>query len=203
MKPYFLVLVAAALLTSCAGSSSEQKADSTTVSPETAVVTSANISEYAGYIDGSANARRILTLHNFKNGNSSYAIVAIYNEADHPLRLYMYPEGKITDGQSETWVYLDSLSGKPVLLREMIKTHDKVTENAFYYGNDSLLQAETRSAKDLSALENATIDTFEPTAGTSAYTADSLSKSLLKAVKEGGKAPGQDSTAMARQQAAH
>lgn len=197
MKPSSLVIIAAVLFTSCAGSSSEQKADSTAVAPETAVVTAANISQYAGDIDGSANARHILTLHNFQSGNSSYAVVAIYNDTDHPLRLYMYPEGKITGAQRETWLYLDSVSGKPVLLREIIKTHDKVTENAFYYRNDSLLQAETRSAKDLSALENATIDTFESSNGTSASTADSLSQSLLKAVKAGGKAPGHDSTATA------
>ncbi|MRG47840.1 hypothetical protein GFS24_22145 [Chitinophaga sp. SYP-B3965] len=172
MKPYSLFFLLAIVFTACAGPSSEKEAvaDSTQKAPAAVSSTPTDISTYVGDIDEKAGSDYcLLTLHDFLNGENSNGAVAIFNNSGQPLRLYLYPEGDQRIKAPQTWIYLDSLSGKPVMLREIVESENNVTENSFYYGNDSVLQTETRAAADLASLEKAAFTGYQSPAAPSDY----------------------------------
>lgn len=172
MKPYSLFFLLTVVFGACAGPSSdkEAKADSTQNAPAAVSSTPTDISTYVGDIDErSGSDFYLLALHDFLNGDNSNGIVAVFNNSGQPLRLYLYPEGDQRIKAPETWIYLDSSSGKPVMLREIVGSEGNVTENSFYYSNDSVLQSETRAAADLPSLEKAAFTTYQSPAAPSDY----------------------------------
>lgn len=172
MKPYSLIFLLTVVFAACAGPSSEKEAvaDSTQSTIPAVSSTPTDISTYVGNIDEkSGSDYYLLALHDFLNAENSNGIVAVFNNSGQPLRLYLYPEGDQRIKAPETWIYLDSSSGKPVLLREIVESQSNVTENSFYYSNDSVLQAETRSAADLPGLEKAVFAGYQSPAPPSDY----------------------------------
>lgn len=146
------------MFTACAGPSSEKKAEAAEDSAAVAEVEhTTDISAYIENIDDNAGKTgRMLTSHNFPMGDNSAGLVVIYSPTWKPMRLYLYPEGQVTAVSTESWIYLDTLNGQPMVLREIVKRKDSVRENTFYYKGHNLAYSETRSAKDLAGLENAT-----------------------------------------------
>ena len=191
MKPYSLFFPVAIVLASCAGPSSEKKAEEDSVQTSTVAVSSTptDISTYVGDIDEkSGSDYYLLALHDFLNDGSSSGVVATFSNSGQPLRLLLYPEGNQRIKAPQTWIYLDSLSGKPVLLREIVQSENSVTENSFYYGNDSVLQSETRAAGDLPGLEKAAFTTYQSPAPPGDYRlqpaeVNKMVEKVLKAVK--------------------
>ncbi|WP_343305308.1 hypothetical protein AAHN97_27675 [Chitinophaga niabensis] len=172
MKPYSLFFLLTMMLAACAGPSSEKKAETDSVQTNATAVSSTptEISTYVGDIDEkSGSDYYLLALHDFLNGENSNGIVATFNNSGQPLRVLLYPEGDQRIKAPQTWIYLDSLSGKPVLLREIVESEKNVTENSFYYGNDSVLQSETRAAADLPSLEKAAFTAYQSPAAPSDY----------------------------------
>lgn len=190
MKPYTLLCLAAAMLAACAGPSTEQKADSTAVQPAGIHANPGYISTYAGNIDEQSGSNyRMLALHDYKRGDHSIGVMGLFRDSAHAVRLYLYPEGKQPGPQTETWLYLDSANGRAVLLREIVTQDGKVTEHSFYYNNDSVLQAETRAATDLTLLEDAAFAPFQSPAPTLDFrlrpaAVDSLAQKVIRAVLE-------------------
>lgn len=201
--------MAAVVLSACAGPGSEQQADSAaTETPEAVTASAAAISSYVGDVDEQIGQQyRTLAVHNFMRGDNAAGIIAIFNDHNQPLRLYIYPEGKLTGDQTETWIYLDSLTAKPVLLREIVATTGKVTENSFYFGNNALLQAETREAKDLTALEEAEIKPYQSPGGQDfrlqPAAVDSLAKQAISAVEADRKDLSKEANYLRKQGAAY
>lgn len=164
MKPYSLFFLLAVVFGACAGPSSEKEAvaDSSQTTPAAVSSTPTDISTYVGDIDEkSGTDYYLLALHDFARGDNSTGVVATFNNNGKPLRIYLYPEGDQRTKAPQTWLYLDSVSGKTVLLREIVESEGNVTENSIYYGNDSVLQTETRAAADLPGLEKATFATYQ------------------------------------------
>lgn len=211
MRPYAFILTAAVVLSACAGPSSEKQAagDSTVTVPEAVTASATDIASYVGDVDEKIGAQyRTLAVHNYMHGDNAAGIVAVFNDHNQPLRVYIYPEGKQVDEQRETWLYLDSLSGKPVLLREIVTTKDSVTENSFYFGNNTLLQAETRAAKDLPSLEAAGFAPYQSATGQDNYrlrpsAVDSLVKEVLQVVEADRKDLSKEANLMRKQGAAY
>ena len=211
MKPYSLVLIAAVVLSACAGPSTEKQAEDSvsTATPRAVVASTEAISSYAGDVDEKISGQyRMLAAHNYMRGDNAAGIVAVFNDNNQPLRLYIYPEGKQVGAQTETWLYLDSLTGKTVLLREIVAIKDKVTENSFYFGNDSLLQAETRAAADLTALDEAEFTAYKSPDSETDYrlqpaAVDSLAKQVIRAAESDRKDLSSAANAVRKQGAAY
>jgi uncharacterized membrane protein len=164
MKPYSLFFLLTVVFGACAGPSSQKEAaaDSTQTSSAGAASTPTDIGNYVGGIDEkSGSDYHLLALHDFAQGDNSSGVVAAFNQNGQPLRIYLYPEGDQRIKAAQTWIYLDSLSGKPVLLREIVESEGNVTENSFYYNEDAVLQSEKRAAADLPGLEKAAFVTYQ------------------------------------------
>ncbi|AWO01997.1 hypothetical protein DLD77_09975 [Chitinophaga alhagiae] len=146
-----------ALLAACAGPSSEKKAaEEDSASAVTEIEHTTNISAYIEGIDDYAGTGgRMLTAHDFAVADNSSGLVAIYSSTGKPLRLYLYPESQQSGNATESWIYLDTLNGKPIMFREVVKEANQVRENSFYYKGDALAHSESRVAADLAALNDA------------------------------------------------
>lgn len=211
MKPYSLVLIAAVVLSACAGPSTEKQAEDSVATGTPAAVTAsaADISTYVGDVDEQIGQHyRMLAVHNYLRGDDAAGIVGVFNDHNQPLRLYIYPEGKQVGNQTETWLYLDSLTGKTVLLREIVVDKDKVTEHSFYFGDNTLLQAETRTAKDLTELEEAEFTPYQSAESATDYrlkpaTVDSLAKEVIRVVEADRKDLSKEANYVRKQGAAY
>lgn len=191
MKPYSLFFLLTVVFGACAGPSSEKEAaaDSTQTSPDVVATTPTDISTYVGNIDEkSGSDYHLLALHDFAQGDNSAGVVAAFNNNGQALRIYLYPEGDQRIKAPQTWIYLDSLSGKPVLLREIVEGEGTITENSFYYNKDAVLQSEKRSAADLPGLEKAAFVTYQSPDAAADYRlkpteVSNLAEKVLAAVK--------------------
>jgi uncharacterized membrane protein len=164
MKPYPVLLLGVALFTACAGPSSEKKAEEAEDSAAVSEIEhTTDISAYIENIDEHAGKTRMLTAHDFAMGDNSAGLVALYSPTWKPLRLYLFPESQQTAVSTESWIYLDTLNGRPIVLREVVKDKNSVRENTFYYKDNNLAYSETRSAKDLAELEDAAFAPYKST----------------------------------------
>ncbi|WP_123846625.1 hypothetical protein [Chitinophaga lutea] len=162
MKPYPVLLFGIALFAACAGPSSEKKAEGSDSTIAAEIEHTTDISAYIENIDDqAAKSGRMLVSHNFAMGDNSAGLVGIYSATGKPLRLYLYPESHLPVVSTESWIYLDSLNGQPMMFREIVKEKNTVRENTFYYKGNSLAYSETRSAADLAALENAAFTPYK------------------------------------------
>ncbi len=148
-----------ALLAACAGPSSEKKAAEAAEDSASAATEIEHTTDISAYIEGvddyADKGGRMLTAHDFAVGDNSSGLVGIYSASGKPLRLYLYPESHQSGYATESWIYLDTLNGKPIMLREIIKETNRVRENSFYYQGNALAHSESRVAADLAALNNA------------------------------------------------
>lgn len=164
MKPYPFLFLGVALFTACAGPSSEKKAAAAAAdsSASTEIAHTTDISAYIENIDENAGQKgRMLTAHDFAMGDNSSGLVAIFSDTWKPVRLYLYPESHQSPVSTESWIYLDTLNGQAMMLREIVKEKGAVRENSFYYKGDNLAYSETRSAEDLSALDSAAFGPYK------------------------------------------
>ncbi|MGN7723617.1 hypothetical protein [Chitinophaga sp. 22620] len=158
MKPYSILILLAMCFAACAGPSSEKKAEESEAATDELSGAISTISNYATSIDvKGSSGNKIMVVHNFNRGDNTSGVTGVFSEKDTPIRLYIYPEGPQPDTSAETWFYLDTVTVKVKLMREVITTASGVIENSFYFNDDTLLQSETRKAADLASLENAEI----------------------------------------------
>jgi uncharacterized membrane protein len=164
MKPYVIAILSfMTLFAACAGPSSEKKAEEGEAAEEQSAAVSA-ISNYAGSIDVKASSgSKMMAAPNFNSGDETSGVIGVFSENDTPIRLYIYPEGSQpgTDTSTETWFYLDTVTVAVKVMREIITTPSGVTENSFYFEKDTLLQAETRKAPSVAALDSAEIVPYQ------------------------------------------
>lgn len=164
MKPYVLLFPVTALLAACAGGG-EKKAEAEAAEASRI----STISAYVSSIDEKTVTNKMMAAHNFVNGDNSAGLIGLYSGKDTPIRFYIFPEGPPGDSSIETWFYLDTVTVQVKMLRELITTPKGVTENTFYFDQDTLLGAESRSAADLPALETAAITPYDSPFGKTDY----------------------------------
>ena len=199
----------AMLCFACAGPSAEKKKPGGDSRALSTMTNAADISTYVGHIDEKAGTQyRMLAMHDYGQNDQSSGVVAVFTNTNRPLRVYLYPEGRGTDFSTETWIYLDSLSGKTVLLREMITSDKEVKENSFYFGQDTILHAETRAAANVSALEHAAFTPYVPSSPlTDSHLkpaqVDTLVQQVISAVRADRKDLSPAANEMRRQGASH
>ncbi|MGN6508627.1 MAG: hypothetical protein ACTHLD_04115 [Chitinophaga sp.] len=162
MKPYAIAILSfMTLFAACAGPSSEKKAEEGEAAEELSADVSA-IGNYAISIDVKASGgNKMMAAPNFNSGDETSGVIGVFSEKDTPIRLYIYPEVSQPDTSTETWFYLDSVTVAVKLMREIITTPSGVTENSFYFGEDTLLQAETRKAPTVASLDSSEIVPYE------------------------------------------
>lgn len=149
------------LFAACAGPSSEKKAEEGEATDELSAAVS-TISNYATSIDVKASSgNKTMAAANFNSGDNTAGVIGVFSEKNTPIRLYIYPEGPQPDTSVETWFYLDTVTVAVKLMREIITAPGGVTENSFYFEGDTLLQSETRKARDLASLDSAEIVPYE------------------------------------------
>jgi uncharacterized membrane protein len=160
---YFSYLAGIALfLNACANqdrqeSSHTEQADSITWNAE-------QISSYVGEIDEQlVEHYKSLVMSNYQQGKYPAGIEAHYTNSDKPVRIYIYPrEATLQGAHRETWIYLDTVQNKPLMIREMLQNKGGVLENTFFYANNQLIQSETRKARDINELNQATFEKYTP-----------------------------------------
>ncbi len=163
------------LLAACSGGA-DKKADAEEAA-EAARITA--ISAYVSSIDEKAATNKVMAAHNFVNGDNTAGLIGLYSIKDTPIRLYIFPEGPPGDSSIETWFYLDTVTVEVKMLREVITTKTGVIENTFYFDTDTLIDSESRRAKDLPSLEAAAITEYESPFGKTDYRFSAAEVNLL------------------------